>query len=78
MNRYTSDATFPLKMVDDNVSGNTTPVQEQVPNCKVRFIESESLSEAEEETNKFMEDKYILSVDIIPAGLNYITKILYI
>ncbi len=77
MNNYTSNATLPLKIVDDNISGNTTPVQEQIPNTFVKFIESGSISEAEKETNKFMKGKYVISVDIIPAGLNYIIKILY-
>ena len=77
MSNYVSNATLPIRMVSDNLAGQTTPIQEQVPNCKVRFIESGSLIDAEKETNKFMDGKYVLSVDIIPAGLNYITKILY-
>lgn len=63
--------------MEDSVLGKTTPIDQQMPNSRVRFIESESLSEAEKKANVYMKGKYVLSVDIIPAGLNYIVKILY-
>lgn len=77
MSNYTSDATLPMNFICVKVEDNNLPLSKYIPNCKVRFIESESLIDAEIKSNKFMEGKYVLSVDIIPAGINYITKILY-
>ncbi len=77
MNIYTSNATLPIKMMSDSILGKTTPIDDTIPNCKVKFIESKTLSGAEKKANAFMVGKYVLSLDIIPAGLNYIVKILY-
>lgn len=77
MGMYTTNATLPIKMANDSMIGNTTPIDDVIPTTKVRFIESSSLTMAEQESNKFMDGKYVISLDIIPSGINYIVKILY-
>lgn len=73
---YTIDATMPIKMVEFDQT------KEYVHSCspiiKVKLFSKKTIIKIEADINEFIVDKQVLSIDVIPDGIGYLAKILYI